>query len=280
MATSLLDRLFRRPRHPIDEDICTGSGAAAYAPAMAPQPRQTVSLDAGGWTVARVAQAAALWGDGFVWPGGAEEIKRLAAPFGLSAAQSLLFLGSGAGGPARTLASELGTWVQGYEADPVLREEAGRRIQRAGVALAKRATILPWDGAVPALPERRFHHAILLEVLPAGDPVPLLEAAVGAVKLGGQVAVVQMVRAGGERAVGEALAAAGCDLRVVEDESARHGRLVVQGWKQRLRELGDRRPTPAEAAPLVAEAAYWTHRLRDLRERRSRFMRWGAIVAR
>ena len=269
MSLSMLDRLFWRPPPAIG-----GEGGAVDAE---PQPGEAAA-PAGGWSAARVAQAEALWGEGFVWPGGAEEVRRLTAPFGLSAAQSLLFVGVGAGGPARTLASELGTWVCGYVSDPVLRETAERRIQRAGVALAKRATLGVWDQEVPAFPRRGFHHAILLDVLPAADPAPLLTAAVQAVKPGGQVAVVQLVEAAG--AVTALLAAAGCDVRVVEDESARHGRLALQGWKQLVRQLQASRPGPAEASALVAEAAYWLHRLRGLREGRSRLMRWGAIVTR
>ena len=70
----------------------------------------------------------------------------------------------------------------------------------------------------------------------------------------------------------------GCDLRVVEDETGRHARQVLQGWKLLVRQLRGARPAPAQAAALVAEAEYWLLRLRRIREGRLKLMRWSAIV--
>ena len=42
------------------------------------------------WPSARIGVAEALWGEGFLFPGGAAEVLRLAKPFGLTAASSLL----------------------------------------------------------------------------------------------------------------------------------------------------------------------------------------------
>ncbi len=271
MGIPLIDRLFRRPpnRGPLPDEPPPGLPGLSLAEAATRT----------GWTAARLAQADALWGEGFIWPGGADEIKRLAAPFGLSPAHSLLVLGDGAAGAARALAADLGAWISAYESDPALHQAAEAWRRRGGLALAKRATVALWDRAAPSFPVRGFHHALLLETLPPGSAAPILDALVRAVKPGGQIVLVQTVRGAGEEAeIVAALAQAGCDVRVVEDESTRHAHIVLAAWKHLLRRLRDARPAPSEAAALVQEAAIWLIRLRRLREGRLKVMRWGAIA--
>jgi hypothetical protein len=274
----VLQRLFRRRRAaPAGAAFVPAPGAEADAPAAAamaarPAPRP--------WTPARLAQAEALWGEGFIGPGGADEVKRLTASFGLSAASSLLIVGAGAGGPARTMAADLGVWVTAYESDPDLAEVAARRLQRAGAALAKRASVAPWDPAAPGFGVAAFHHALACDVLCGARRDAVLGAIVRAVKPGGQVMVVQSVDpACGEMAeIARMFELLGCELRVTEDETARHGRQALQGWKRMVRELRGTRPAPAQAAALVAEAEYWLLRLRRIRQGQLKLMRWGAIV--
>jgi hypothetical protein len=139
--------------------------------------------------------------------------------------------------------------------------------------------VAPWAPAAPEFPARHFHHALLLEVTDPARPEALIEAAAGAIRPGGQIGVVQTVATPGDDAgIVAALVDAGCDVRVIEDESARHARLAMQGWKHLVRTLRNARPSPAEAAALVAEAAWWLYRLRAIRDGRTRVMRWGAIV--
>ena len=95
------------------------------------------------WPSARISVAEALWGEGFLFPGGADEVLRLAKPLGLSAASSLLLIGAGSGGAPRRIAAEFGVWVTGYEANARLVELANERSQRAG--LGRRAQVELWD---------------------------------------------------------------------------------------------------------------------------------------
>src|SRR5260221_11517253 len=60
------------------------------------------------WTPDRLVITDALWGEGYQFPGGEIETLRLAKPLGLSAASSLLLLGAGARGPARSVAHHVG----------------------------------------------------------------------------------------------------------------------------------------------------------------------------
>ncbi|HEY0418777.1 MAG TPA: hypothetical protein VGC80_04590, partial [Acetobacteraceae bacterium] len=83
---------------------------------------------ASAWTPARIALEGELWGDGYLAPGGAAELLRLTAPLGLSAASSLLMVGSGTSGAALTLAQQLGAWVTVRESDPELLAAGQRHV--------------------------------------------------------------------------------------------------------------------------------------------------------
>ncbi len=250
------------------------------APPPEPPPCPALPAVAAVWNPARLAQAESRWGEGFITPGGADEVKRLTAPFGLSAAHSLLLVGAGAGGPARAIAADLGVWVAGYEADPDLVAVAGRRLQRAGAALAKRASVSQWRPDAPSFAAGAFHHALAFEVLDGARRDAVLGAIVRAVKPGGQVMVVQSVDPrGAEMAeIVSMMELLGCDLRVAEDETVRHARQAMHGWKLMVRQLHGSRPAPAQAAALVAEAEFWLKRLRRVQLGQLRLMRWGAIV--
>src|SRR5262249_50147452 len=128
------------------------------------------------WSTARISVAEALWGEGFLFPGGHDEALRLAKPLGLSAASSLMFLGAGTGGAPRSITTELGVWVTGYECNAHLIEVANERSARAG--LGRRAQVEPWDPSAPKLPPHYFHHAIAVEPLHGAPMEPVL-AAVG-----------------------------------------------------------------------------------------------------
>jgi phosphoethanolamine N-methyltransferase len=281
---------------PVPEAAAHGDGAATGG-APAAEPRR--------WTPSRITVADQLWGDGFVFPGGEEEVLRLAVPLGISAASSVLLLGAGAGGPARALAGGLGAWIAGYEADPALAAVAAARLPRAGRVVAKRATVVPWDAAAPEFRRRAFHHAFALEALRGGPgrPVPvadLLLALAGALRPGGHLVLVDVVASARldasrpevaawsraewrepdpptEAALTAALGQLGFDVRVTEDLSARHMRLAVQGWNHALRLLTERRPDALHAAALVAEAEVWMRRMRLMHAGQLRLVRWDAI---
>src|SRR4051812_4499997 len=124
------------------------------------------------WPSARIGTVEMLWGEGFLFPGGAAETLRLAKPMGLSAASSLLLLGAGSGGPARSIATNLGVWVSGFEANVRLADLANERSVRAG--LGRRAPIEPWNPLAPKFPLHYYHHGMALEPLHGARPEPAL----------------------------------------------------------------------------------------------------------
>lgn len=291
----LLDRLralLRRRAPPAD----TPNATAALSP-LVPETELQEDDDPT-WPSARIALAEALWGQGFVFPGGREETLRLAAPLGLSAASSLLLLGAGSGGPARTIAAELGGWVTGYEANARLVALAGEQNQRGG--LGRRAQVETWNPTAPDFAAHYFHHAVAIEAIGGGEPASVLAAVAGALKSGGQFALEEMVAdrlldpaepmvahwlrlqrgpAGNpaELAITSKLKQLGFDVPVVEDMSRRHIHYVIKGWRSAVGAMQNAHPTLRQVALLVQEAEFWLARIRMMRAGRLRLVRWHAI---
>jgi cyclopropane fatty-acyl-phospholipid synthase-like methyltransferase len=80
-----------------------------------------------------------------------------------------------------------------------------------------------------------------------------------------------------EAAMTTALVQLGFDVRVTEDMSGRHMRMVVQAWKESLKRMKEHRPDRLRAAALVAEAEVWMRRLRLMHAGQLRLVRWDAI---
>ncbi len=277
--------------------------AATEAPFVVPPTLLAPELDLGEdddpvWPSARIGIAEALWGEGFLCPGGAAETLRLAKPMGLSAASSLILLGAGSGGPVRSIATSLGVWVSGFEANPRLASLANERSVRAG--LGRRAHIETWDPLAPKFPPHYYHHGLALEPLHGDKPEPMLAALARALKPGGQLVLVELVAdlkldaadpmvaawarlehrlptVPGELTVTRVLGRLGFDVRIVEDITRRHMQQSVAGWNTAVQAMDDTRPTLRELGLVVREAELWLARYRLMRAGRLRLVRWHAI---
>jgi hypothetical protein len=284
-----LRTLFSRGRHAPDEGEEPEDMAA---------PQHPVSP----WTAERLALAQELWGEGFLSPGGSAEVLRYTAPFGLTEAMSLLLLGVGAGGPPRVLASEFGVWVAACDSDAALLAEAADRIRHAGMAVAKRITVEPWNPAAPRFRRRAFHHIVAFEALRDAVPRAVLAALGQAIKPAGQLVLQELVADAPldpadptvaawcrlehrspdlptEAVISETLERLGFDINLAEDQSSRHVGLAVQGWKGLLQGLHGVRPPRAHAAAMIDEAERWTRRIGLLHAGRIRMLRWHAIAS-
>jgi hypothetical protein len=69
----------------------------------------------------------------------------------------------------------------------------------------------------------------------------------------------------------------GFDVRIAEDLSRRQIQHAVAGWREAVRGMEQAKPTHREAAHLVREAELWLLRIRLLRRRSLRLVRWHAI---
>lgn len=267
--------------------------------AAPPEHAETAERIATRWPVARIAAVEALWGVGFVMPGGGPETVRLAKPLGLSPSVTLLLLGGGTGGPAHAISDGFGAWVASFEADPDLRDIAARR--RPALDPRNRITIEGWDRADPQFRKRSANFALALEALRGNPPQKLLESLAMALRPHGQVVLTELVcdAPPGNRDrefnawcrlenrlpelpsssdVTGALKNLNFDVRVVEDMSDRHIAQTLGGWREAVRTMAaGPRPAASTAAAFVTEAELWLLRIRLMRRLGVRLMRWHAI---
>jgi SAM-dependent methyltransferase len=251
------------------------------------------------WSVGRLQVNEALWGKGFVSPGGMSEMLQLAKPTGISAAGSLLLVGVGSGGPAGAVVRNLGAWVTGRECEPVLLDAARTWVSEE--RFSRKVALTSWDPAAPSFNDRRYHHCVALEPLRRGLPEPILDALAQAVRPGGHLVicgsacdspldeddptVARWTALEGRiprlvptaQAVTRMLGRLGYDVRVVEDITRRHVEQALLGWRLMMARMREQPAAAALAPDVVREAELWSLRRRLLQEGRLRMMRWHAI---
>jgi len=251
------------------------------------------------WPPSRIASVEALWGEGFIMPGGGPETMRLAKPLGLTSNATLLLLGSGLGGPAHAICNAFGAWVTSLEADPDL--FAASVARRPPLDPRNRITMGAWDRDNPAFRPRSANHALALEALRGSKPGPVLDSLAAALRPQGQIVLTELVSetppSDKDREfaawcrlenrlpllprsdeVTEALRLLRFDVRVVEDMSDRHIAQTLGGWREAVRAMAaGPRPAAHTAAAFVTEAELWLLRIRLMRRLGVRLMRWHAI---
>lgn len=85
------------------------------------------------WPAKRLNVAEKLWGEGYLTPGGAEQVKKLLPLLALDKKKSLLLLGAGLGGINETMVEDTGVWVTGLERSPELAELGFASMKRANL---------------------------------------------------------------------------------------------------------------------------------------------------
>ncbi|HEY9164210.1 MAG TPA: class I SAM-dependent methyltransferase, partial [Magnetovibrio sp.] len=85
------------------------------------------------WPATRLNVVERVWGEGYITPGGPEQVKKLLPLLALDKKKSVLLLGAGLGGINQTMVEETGVWVTGLERDRELAELGHASMVRANL---------------------------------------------------------------------------------------------------------------------------------------------------
>lgn len=253
------------------------------------------------WSLDRIAFVERLWGDGFHTPGGADHILELVKPMALDATKTLLDVGCGLGGGARTVATEFGAWVTGIEWWKDLALGGVERSTRAGL-VKKAAVQFQANGRLFAKPNS-FSSVLSKEAFfTVRQRESLLQVIADTLRIDGELCFTDYLVLGdpeqslhlrdwcSREPIGahpwtlaeysSALGQLGFDLRVAEDMSDRHCRLIRDGWRQFVDKLPPGSATPEAMPMIVREAEIWARREALMRKGELRHYRFFAIKRR
>lgn len=241
---------------------------------------------------------ARLWGPGFELPGGADEIRRLAALLPLSSDHRLLLGGRGMTGAATVISGERRCPISVL----VTPEQAPQtNLGEITTAQRERVTLERWSADQPAF-ARRHHHALLVEAGHLGAlPAPLIAATAAGLYQQAEIVMVELVQGSRQPERGlrdrwlflegrpaprpeaeyaAAFAKAGFRVNVTEDMAERHALAARRAWAQVVESVVASRPRPpkADLARMVAEIEKWLLRLRLLEDGAIRMLRWHASL--
>ncbi|MBI1775954.1 MAG: methyltransferase domain-containing protein [Proteobacteria bacterium] len=271
---------------------------AAPPAALANDATESAAAKVRVWTASRIHVVERLWGDGFHTPGGGDHILELVKPMALNETMTLLDLGCGLGGGARTIAKTFNTWVTGIEWWKELAVAGVERSTKAG--MEKKAAVQFHAGDRLTLKPKSFNAIYSKEALfTVPDKANLLEVIAGALRPGGQLCFTDYVLPTNEdpsprivewqdrelagatpwsvEGYAIALQALGLDLRIAEDMSERHRTLIREGWDQ-LQIATEGIVISQETMPiLIREAEIWARRMALLRKGELKHYRFFAI---
>ncbi len=138
------------------------------------------------WSAQRLNVVEKLWGEGYVTPGGAQQVRKLLPFLQLNSKKSLLLLGAGLGGINETVVEATGVWVTGLERDRELAEIGFESMKRAG--LKRQAPVRYNSLESPELKPKSFDAAVSFEGLIAvKDKKALFAAVCEALRINGEL---------------------------------------------------------------------------------------------
>jgi SAM-dependent methyltransferase len=217
-----------------------------------------------------------LYGPGYIMPGDAAYVLELVKPFHLGPSMTMLELGSGLGGPARTIAASFDTYVTGFERDSGLAQKAIDETAARGVS--RYVQISPYDPETFELRAGFYDHVLAREATyQITQKERFLRVLNQAMKPFGQIIVTDFVRdkAAGDRpelAAWEAMLepykaelwtaaqyadcfkSLGFDLRISDDVTADYRRMILYAWKAFIDDGMLRRLRSTQALPVIDEA--------------------------
>lgn len=234
------------------------------------------------WETTRLQLAQQVWGEGFIGPGGEEQILSMIKLFGLDPAMSVLDLGAGLGAATRCMSDNFGVWVSGLDSDPQLVEAGMALSTKAG--MAKKAPIQLFDPGNFDLKPNSVDCVFSKEFLfTVADKRVFLKAVENLLKSRGQLLFTDYMFGEGHKAgptfdkwlkhepraphpwsvndYREALGELHLDIRVVEDNTDAFHKNVIAAWADYIRAIRSSGVNDETAAALVDEVELWTRRM-------------------
>ena len=239
----------------------------------------------GPWPPERLEVIQELWGEEFLSVGGAEAVKELIRPLGLTADMSLVEIGSGIGGAVRLITTETGAWVNGYEHSATLAGLAMEETLKKG--LKRKASIEHADYTKLKVRANSKDAALSKETLfTVADKDAVFGAMVKMIRPGGQLMYTDFMATGPEfkspaiaqwqareprrphllqmAEAREKLEALGMEVRIAEDITAKYRKRALAGFNQLVEKVREFRKDVDRVKWAVLEAEIWFHRLAAL----------------
>lgn len=239
------------------------------------------------WDDKRIDIAQYIWGDGYCGPGGPEHIISMSKLLALTPKMSMMEVGSGLGGPGRTLSDSFGVWVTGYEASQPLVDAGNELSKMAG--MTKKVEIVHYDPEDVSKLNRTFDRVFAKDaMLTIDNKKDLINACYNQTKAEGLMLLTEYVL-GDEGSSGvpefqewrekepfriypvtdgdlvNMVKDSGFSIRVNEDITDSYIELIANAWAgadKVVAQLIEREDGPAMIDTLLREAEYWNRRSR------------------
>lgn len=232
------------------------------------------------WSAARQELVQLIWGEGFVSPVTPESVVDLAQPFGLTAENTMLEIGSGPGGGACAVAEKIGSYVDGFDLSSDLAKKALEASMLKG--LEKKAVVKGFDPEQFELKTGFYDGCLLRETLIAiDDKDTFLETVLAAVKSGKPIVITECFITSAEPGplaaasidgepgtvfpcevslVVDKLEASNYEIRVNVDETEQYTALARAAWVEMADKITGKELEDDLAGALVRETELWDRR--------------------
>ena len=236
------------------------------------------------WPARRLNVVEKVWGEGYVTPGGAEQVRKLLPLLEVDKTKSVLVLGPALGGVHETIVEMTGAWITGLEGDHELAELGHASILR-NPELKRQAPVKLADLEHLDLKPKSFDYALSFEgTLNVADKQALFAAVAESLRVHGELmfstlalpdtgAPGPVVQAWIEaepatakphpwpaQALAALLDSLNMEVRPIEDQTADYRRWVMQGFMKFLSTLS-KNELKDISQELVTEVEYWTARI-------------------
>jgi len=242
--------------------------------------------DLGEWSELRLQVLKQLWGEGFIYPGGAKQAVRLVKPMSLDPTKTVLDLTAGLGGGTRAMSEAFGLWISGMEPDRIL---AGKAHELSVVAgMEKKAPITHFEFESLDLPTGRYDGVLIRDRFWSfKDKEQILRKVDSSLKSKGGLILTDLVLKDFASSSSEAVQGwmeaegEGCspwtmdeyremfsdvrmEARIMKEETEEYRNLILKGWSDFVDNLATEELDRDFVDMLMEEAKSWQRLVRAL----------------